>query len=218
MQLAGIILCGGESRRMGYPKAKLPFGGETLLQRTARTVSQVTGRIVVVAAAGQKLPELPSTAIVVEDTRPQLGPLEGLRTGLSALSDETAAAYVTSCDVPFLTAEFISWMAAKLGEADIAVPEAEGFRHPLAAVYRRSILPHIEELLAAGKRRPADLFPLVATRFVSEQELTDFDPQLNALRNLNRPEDYEAAITEAGFAVPTEVRQILFGEGEENQS
>ncbi|MGZ6054814.1 MAG: molybdenum cofactor guanylyltransferase, partial [Isosphaeraceae bacterium] len=56
--VGAVILCGGESRRMGQPKAWLPFGPERMLQRVVRLVSTVTGPIVVVAAPGQELPSL----------------------------------------------------------------------------------------------------------------------------------------------------------------
>ena len=52
-------LCGGKSTRMGVPKATLPFGPETMLQRVVRLLGTVVSPIVVVAARGQELPELP---------------------------------------------------------------------------------------------------------------------------------------------------------------
>ena len=58
-QIAGIILCGGRSTRMGTSKALLPFGGETMLQRIVRLLGTVASPLVVVAAAGQPLPNLP---------------------------------------------------------------------------------------------------------------------------------------------------------------
>ena len=60
MQVGGIVLCGGHSRRMGSPKALLPFGDETMLQRVLRLLAPVVGPLVVVAARDQQLPELPS--------------------------------------------------------------------------------------------------------------------------------------------------------------
>ena len=60
MRLGAVVLCGGESRRMGRAKAWLPFGSEVLLQRVVRLVGAVARPIVVVAAPGQQLPELPA--------------------------------------------------------------------------------------------------------------------------------------------------------------
>jgi molybdopterin-guanine dinucleotide biosynthesis protein A len=89
-----------------------------------------------------------------------------------------------------------------LGDADVAVPRAEGFLHPLSAVYRASVLPHVEALLAADRLRPIDLFERVRTRELSAEELRDVDPGLVSLRNLNEPADYLTALAEAGFGVP----------------
>src|SRR6476620_8987933 len=101
--LAAIILCGGQSRRMGYSKAWLPFGDETMLQRVVRLADTAVETIVVVQAAGQNLPALPERTIIATDANPERGPLEGLLAGLKALPPGVDAAFVTSCDVPLLS-------------------------------------------------------------------------------------------------------------------
>src|SRR5438046_5450942 len=98
MIAGGIVLCGGRSTRMGVPKATLPFGSETMLQRVVRLLEAVVAPIIVVAAREQALPELPDRVVVARDEREQQGPLEGLRAGLSALPESVELAYVTSCD------------------------------------------------------------------------------------------------------------------------
>ena len=198
--LAGIVLCGGKSTRMGVAKATLPFGPETMLQRVVRLLSTVVAPIVVVAAREQELPELPSGVVVTRDEREARGPLEGLRAGLKAVPETVDAAYVTSCDVPLLEPAFVRRMVDLLGDADIAVMEIDGFTHPLSAVYRRATLPHIESLLAQDRLRPMFLFDAVRTRRVQTDEMVVADPLLRTLRNLNTREDYLAALADAGFA------------------
>jgi molybdenum cofactor guanylyltransferase len=199
MTAGGIVLCGGRSTRMGVPKATLPFGPETMLQRVVRLLDTVVAPIVVAAAREQILPELPDGAIITRDEREQRGPLEGLRAGLRALPDSVDIAYVTSCDVPLLVPGFVSRMIELLGDHDIAVMEIDGFAHPLSAVYRRTTLPHVESLLAADKLRPVFLFDAVRTRRVQTAEMTSVDPELRTLRNLNTREDYWAALSDAGL-------------------
>lgn len=198
----GIVLCGGRSTRMGSSKALLPFGSETMLQRVVRLLGTVVSPIVVVAAAEQSIPELPSSITITRDEREARGPLEGLRAGLKALPANVESAYVTSCDVPLLVPVFVQRMFELLGDHDICVVEIDGFAHPLSAVYRRNTLPHVEALLAADRLRPAYLFDAVKTRRVSPIELTSADPQLLTLRNLNTPEDYSAALAAAGITSP----------------
>ena len=197
-RFAGIVLCGGRSTRMGTSKALLPFGGETMLQRIVRLLGTVASPLVVVAAAGQPVPELPSSVTVTHDEQDGRGPLEGLRAGLAALPEDVDVAYATGCDVPLLVPAFVQRMADLLGEADIAVLEDDGFAHPLSAIYRRRTLPHVEALLAAGRLRPAFLFDAVPTRRVRPADVAQADPRLLTLRNLNTRDDYLDALAVAG--------------------
>jgi molybdopterin-guanine dinucleotide biosynthesis protein A len=195
---AGIVLCGGKSTRMGSPKALLPFGPETMLQRVVRLLGSVVSPLVVVAAADQELPALPPAVIVTRDEREARGPLEGLRAGLKALPAGVDVAYVTSCDVPLLVPNFVRQMLDLAREYDVAVMEIDGFTHPLSAVYRRATLAIIEDLLAHDRLRPVFLFDAVKTRRVRPEEMTA-DLELRTLRNLNTRDDYERALAEAGL-------------------
>src|SRR6188768_1820044 len=98
MRKGALILCGGKSSRMGRDKATLPFGPELMLQRVVRLLGEVVelGRIVLVAAPGQELPELPVGVTVAHDLRQERGPLEGLAAGFRSLAGRADAAYVTS--------------------------------------------------------------------------------------------------------------------------
>jgi molybdenum cofactor guanylyltransferase len=197
--IGGIVLCGGKSTRMGVPKATLPFGSETMLQRVVRLLGEVVSPVVVVAAREQPLPALPDEVSVTHDEREARGPLEGIRAGLNALPESIDAAYITSCDVPLLVPAFVERMIALMGDHDIAVMEVDGFPHPLSAIYRRRTLPHVEALLAADRLRPVFLFDAVRTRRVKPEEMTVVDPELRTLRNLNTQEDYRVALADAGI-------------------
>jgi molybdenum cofactor guanylyltransferase len=200
--VGGIVLCGGKSTRMGVPKATLPFGDETMLQRVVRLLGTVVSPIIVVAAREQSLPALADGIVVARDEREAKGPLEGIRAGLRALPDAIDAAYITSCDVPLLVPAFVERMIDLMGKHDIAVMEIDGFPHPLSAVYRRSVLPQVESLLGADRLRPVFLFDAMRTRRVKPEEMRIADPQLKTLRNLNTPEDYRAALNDAGLRIP----------------
>jgi molybdopterin-guanine dinucleotide biosynthesis protein A len=197
--VGGIVLCGGKSTRMGVPKATLPFGSETMLQRVVRLLGTVVSPIVVVAAQEQALPVLPPDVSIARDEREARGPLEGLRAGLKALPPDVDAAYMTSCDVPLLVPAFVTRMIELLADGDIAVMEIDGFPHPLSAVYRRSTLPHVESLLEQNRLRPVFLFDAVRTRRVQPADMSAVDPGLRTLRNLNTREDYLQALAEAGL-------------------
>ncbi|MFT3773398.1 MAG: molybdenum cofactor guanylyltransferase [Minicystis sp.] len=201
--LGGVVLCGGRSSRMGSPKAWLDFGGEKLLQRTVRRVSEVAAPVVVVAAPGQEVPPLLAEVTIVRDAVEGRGPLQGIAAGLEALAGRVEAAFVSSTDVPFLHPAVIRRLAALRGDAyDIAVPRAQGHFHPLCAVYGINAASEIAALLAADRLRPFFLFERMRTiiadeaMLLADEALATADPELRSLRNVNTPEEYAAALAE----------------------
>ncbi|HZT79488.1 MAG TPA: molybdenum cofactor guanylyltransferase [Gemmataceae bacterium] len=194
MIVGGIILCGGQSKRMGRPKAWLPFAGERMLPRVVRLLGEAVRPVVVVAAPEQDVPPLPPGIDVVRDAEKGRGPLQGLAAGLTALRGRADAAYVSSCDVPFLRPAFVRRLIDLLGDHLICVPRVGDYHHPLAAVYRLEVADAVNRLLAEDRLRPFFLFQAVPTRVVEAAELADADPTFQTLRNLNTPEDYEAAL------------------------
>jgi molybdopterin-guanine dinucleotide biosynthesis protein A len=193
----GIVLCGGQSKRMGRPKAWLPFRGEIMLPRVVRLLGEAVAPVVVVAAPEQDVPPLPEAVSVTRDSEKGRGPLQGLAAGLEALRGRCEAAYLSSCDVPLLRPAFVRHLIDLLGDHAICVPHTEGFHHPLAAVYRLEVLTVVNRLLAEDRLRPVFLFESLPTRVVEAEELRVVDPALQSLRNLNTPEDYEAALRDA---------------------
>ncbi|HWG47113.1 MAG TPA: molybdenum cofactor guanylyltransferase [Gemmataceae bacterium] len=194
VRIGGVVLCGGQSSRMGRPKAWLPFGDELMLPRVVRLLGEVVTPIVVVAAPGQDVPPLPSGIDIVRDPEQGRGPLQGLTAGLEALRGRADAAYLSSCDVPFLQPAFVRRLIELLGDHVICVPEVDGYRHPLAAVYRLEVAAVAMRLLAENRLRPAFLFEEVSTRLVQPHELADVDATFQTLRNLNTPAEYETAL------------------------
>src|SRR5262249_28800460 len=196
MHTAGIILCGGQSSRMGRPKAWLPFAGEIMLLRVVRLLGTAVQPIVVVAAPEQEVPALPADIRIVRDEEKGRGPLQGLAAGLAALQGQADAAYLSSCDVPFLKPAFVLRLIELMGDYSICVPKVGDYHHPLAAIYRLDVAPVVGQLLGENRLRPFFLFDAVPTRVVEAAELADVDPTFQTLRNLNTPADYEAALLE----------------------
>jgi molybdopterin-guanine dinucleotide biosynthesis protein A len=197
LRIGGIVLCGGQSRRMGRAKAWLPFGDELMLPRIVRLLGEAVAPLVVVSAPGQEIPLLTSEIEIVHDVEPGRGPLQGLAAGLAALRGRVDAVYLSSCDVPFLQSAFVRRMVELLGDYAICVAEVGGYRHPLAAVYRLEVAEIVMRLLDEDYSRPAFLFEQVPTRFVSPEELACADPTFQTLCNLNTPEEYDAALRSA---------------------
>lgn len=175
---------------MGQPKALLPFDGEPLIVHTVRTLQQHFAQVVVVAAPGQELPALPVT-LVCDEVAYQ-GPVGGILYGLQAASHEVC--FVTSCDAPFLTLRLVSYFLSLIENYDVVVPFWEERLQPLQAVYRRSVAPMLQEQLQRGELRPISLYKKVRTHEVQPHDIRRFDPDGLSFRNMNSPEDYQAAL------------------------
>ena len=175
---------------MGRPKAMLSFGGEPLIVQVIRRLELLFPDIVVVAAPEQELPDLPVT--LVRDAVAYQGPVGGICYGLRACNG--AAGFVTSCDVPFLSLPLISYLTSRLTDHDVVAPYWEGRLQPLHAVYRRSVLPLLEQQLQRDELRPVFLYDKVRTLKVEEDEIRAVDPDGSSFFNMNTPEDYAEAL------------------------
>lgn len=204
-QIGSIVLCGGHSRRMGFDKAELPFGDETMLSRIVRILRTVADPLVVVAACGQQFAKLDEKVAIVDDEFPECGPLGGILTGLEHLKEKTDAAFVISCDVPLLTENFLKFMIEQSQGFEIAIPREGKHLHPLSGVYRTMLLPRVTVLVKEDRLRPLFLIEQSKTNFVETEEIRKIDPNLDSLRNVNTPEEYLAALELAGIPRPDDL-------------
>jgi molybdenum cofactor guanylyltransferase len=186
---------------MGRPKAALDWHGSTLLRRVAGIVARaVDGPVVVVRAPRQELPELPGDVVIATDAHEGRGPVQGLAAGLSA-AREAKWAFVSSTDVPLLHPTFVAVVlrAAQREDADVALPVAHGFRHPLCAAYRTALVPEVERLIAEDVMKLTLLIERVRVLELDEasllrdHDLAASDPELLSLLNVNDPGEYERA-------------------------
>lgn len=200
---AAVVLAGGRSRRMGTDKALLSWGGSTLLEHVVGVVHDaVDGAVVIVGPAG-----IPRTVhgtrdgrvVAVTDDEPGRGPLQGLATGLRAAAAQgSTVAFVCSVDLPLLHGAYVAAVLAARGDAEVALPVLHGHRQPLAAAYATALGERAAALLAAGARRPGDLFAvsevreLTAADLLADPALRAADPDLDAVRDADTPEEYEA--------------------------
>lgn len=185
---------------MGRDKATLPFGRHTLLQHIVETLSKIfePTSIVVVSAVGQSLPTLPTDIVVVHDSVPGRGPLEAMAAGFRELPKPFDAAFVCSCDAPFITPAVVLYLVRQLGEYDAVMPFDDSGLHPLCGAYHRRVLKHIEQQLAGDILRMQTMIELLSTNRLPAHELRGIDPQLRSLINLNHPGDYENALATLG--------------------
>jgi molybdopterin-guanine dinucleotide biosynthesis protein A len=187
--LTGLVLAGGASRRMGRNKAFLELGGRPLIQIVIERVQEACGEVLIVTADVASYAGL--GVAIVEDRFQDVGVLGGLHAGLAAASHELTLA--VGCDMPFLNPEVLRAFAAWAESYDVALLRHNGYVEPLHGAYRRTCLSPIEAAIRAGKRRVISFFPHVRVRAVTPQDVEPLDPQLRSFRNLNTPEEWEAA-------------------------
>jgi len=197
--IAGFVLAGGASRRMGRPKHGLTLGDSTLLTRAVRLVRSVSHTVAVLGPP-ERVSELSLAALgfdlpVFPDHIPSRGPLAGILNGLQHTRSEFNL--VLSCDLPFMPARFLRYLAARAleSQADVTVAETprEGLQ-PLAAIYRRRARTAIRASLTAGHNKVTSFFPRVRVRVLPWSELVRAGFQLSIFDNLNTWEDYQRAL------------------------
>ena len=194
--ITAVILAGGQSRRLGRDKAVEPFAGEPLIRRVIRRASEAVSahHVVVVVADADRAAELPldDDHLVAVDVFPDCGSLGGIYTGLNA--SPTQWSLVAACDMPFLSAPLLSHLASLRDGFDAVVPVVDGRPEPTHALYTRRCLPPIEARLRAGQLKISGFFDDVAVRYVPENDIREFDPDLLSFFNINRPEDLARAM------------------------
>ncbi|OGP56780.1 MAG: hypothetical protein A2V67_15035 [Deltaproteobacteria bacterium RBG_13_61_14] len=186
--MKGLILAGGQSRRMGRRKAELILQGETLLARTLRQVRPLCDRLLVSVAAGTSL-VLPGVE-VVPDAYPGRGAIIGLASGLRAAGESVLALAV---DMPFLNLELLRHLIALAPGWDAVVPRPGKFFEPLHAVYAPACLPVFEDQIRAGVMQILPAYPRLRVRYLESEELKRFDPAGLAFFNINTPADLRRA-------------------------
>lgn len=201
-QVAGIILAGGASRRMGANKALLSLNGESLIERTVRCLEQVCGRILLSVNDPDSFRNLGVEC--VPDRYPGQGPMAGIHAALTA-SDRTWN-IVAACDMPFISPALLGALLrlAESGhghgdsasaEQEAVIPVIQGRMHPLLALYRKETAAGLERRLQEGRLRMTDWIEELDALLVPEDQLEVLmgcSPR-KAVFNMNRPEDYVEA-------------------------
>ncbi len=198
-QVTGFVLAGGKSTRMGTDKAALSLEGQTLLERALATVRAVTGEVLV---RGSK-ERYGGFGPVIEDIFPDCGPLGGIHAALTYLTKQANAkpgagrklALIIAVDTPFLSPEFLSFMAQRAIEsgAVVTTPEIAGYTQPLCSVYSTEFLEIAEQALKTGVYKIVPLFPSDKTCVITPAEMARFAFTPEMFDNLNTPEDLERA-------------------------
>jgi len=194
---AGIVLAGGQSRRMGRDKALLPLPGtahETFVEHLTVVLKPLCSEVVLVVRDELQAARYSrqTDARIVTDRAPGVGPLMGLYSGLSAI--QSSHALVTAVDMPFVQRVMITFLLSQASDEMLLVPMVDGVPQVLLAVYPRIVLPLLEELLRAGRRDPRALLEVARVRYIEEAQLRALDPELRSFVNVNTPAEFQSHV------------------------
>lgn len=187
--MPAAVLAGGSSRRMGRPKAALPYGAGTLLEFQTERLARVFEEVF---------------AVVKEPPEFSFGPARVLRDGVAghagifglvrALEEAVDRVFVMAVDLPALSLEVIHAIAERGSKTDAPalVPRAGGLLQPLAAVWRREVLSLARERVARGALSLRGLAEEAGAEVFPEEAWREMDPSGSSFLNMNTLEEYAA--------------------------
>jgi molybdopterin-guanine dinucleotide biosynthesis protein A len=184
--VAGILLTGGASLRMGTDKALLKTAaGETWAGRAGGLLAEVAELAIEVGPGWSGLE-------AVQEPVPGSGPLVALGAGARWLADchWAGPAIVLSTDLPHLNAALLAWLAGHPFSGSV-VPLADGRPQPLCARYSAADLCLAAELAAGGCRAMRDLLARISAHYARPEEWARAAGDLQALADADEPADLE---------------------------
>tara|TARA_Y100001970_G_C14105645_1_gene787947 strand:+ start:145 stop:759 length:615 start_codon:yes stop_codon:yes gene_type:complete len=154
-----ILLAGGQSSRMGQDKASLEINGQTLIERLLFVLRPIVEETVVIRAPGQALPRINKDLLewikVGWDSVRERGPLQGIVDALPLLNADIDKIFIITCDLPYLTSEWLQLLRDIMTEEyDIVCTEENNITNPLLGIYKREVLEAAEKIVSSGKSRP----------------------------------------------------------------
>ncbi len=197
LPVTGLILSGGKSKRMGRPKAFLPYEGSTVLGHIVSEIKDLFNEVFIVANEVESYEDL--GVDVVKDILPHRGPLGGILSGLMTASNHYA--FVMACDMPLIDKRIVRELVSRREDNDVVVLSHPQGIEPLFGVYSKNCIKPLEESLFAGNLSVQDfLSGLKAGIYEWMPERVDAE-MLPPFFNINTPQDYSRVIARAGLGV-----------------
>ena len=187
--VTGVILAGGQSSRYGKNKALAEFNGQRLIDRVVSVMKTVFHHILIITNtpdiyAHLKLP-------MVSDLIKGLGPIGGLYTGLSTITDP--AGFFVACDMPFLNDGLVRHICRIRDDFDAVIPRRDWKIEALHALYTKECLSGLTALIDDKEYQIKKLFQRIRVKYIEEHEIQAFDASCLSLININRPQEMALA-------------------------
>ncbi len=193
--VSGIVLAGGESRRLGRDKALEVIDGQHLIERVIDRMRKVCNDVLVVVANAARYPALtiPTDIQTVIDKYPGKGSLGGIYSGLMSTTMEYGL--VVACDMPFLNLALLEKIIDMGITSDICVPVLSDRPEPTHALYSKNCLPHMRHQLDIDDLKITNFFSKVTVNYIDEEIVKTIDPDLLSFFNINYQSDLDRALS-----------------------
>jgi len=180
--ITGIVLAGGQGRRMGgVDKGLQPLRGRPMIAWVLERLRPQVAEIVVNANQNLEAYGKYGHRVVRDEIAGFAGPLAGLHAGLKSAANPLVV--TVPCDSPFLPADLVSRLQEFLGKNDLAVARTGTQPHPVFALMKRQVRESLEAFLASGGRKIDAWYAALEVVEVS------FDDEAEAFRNINTLEE-----------------------------
>ncbi len=192
--MTGIILAGGENKRIPVLKGHIEINGQRIIDSGINLLKNFFDRVII----STNTPELYFYCGVpmIGDIIKQRGPIAGIFSVLSNTGDDI---FVTACDMPFIKPELVSLLVARCAlheeNWDAVIPVFEGRPQPLLGIYSKNILSVIEERLRKELRSLRDMLTELKVLYIKEEEVREVDPEGRSFININTMEDFKKAVS-----------------------
>ncbi|HTZ49215.1 MAG TPA: molybdenum cofactor guanylyltransferase [Verrucomicrobiae bacterium] len=199
----GFVQAGGRSTRFGEDKALVKLENKTMLDRGGELLASVCNDVTIVTGPGRYNQ---SRWPVLVDRWPHEGPLGGILTALHSMErvvesnqdkpdNSCPFALIVSCDMPFLTAEFLRFLTdrARHSAAQLIVPQRSNRLEPLCACWCAACLPVVQATFDSGIRKVSAAMKQLPMEVLDESAWKRFDSHGRLFQNMNTPEDYAEA-------------------------
>lgn len=188
---SAIIVAGGDSKRLGFPKPLLKFGDKTIVQTMIERLAGFFNEIIVVTDREELFSGLPVKITGDLITGGKKCSLKGIHAGLACSSCRNN--FVIACDMPFVNMHLIKYMSSFTPHYGAVVPRIQTYVQPLYAYYSKDCLPVMGDNLVKGQFKISGIYPEIKVKYIEEEEIDRHDPLRRAFFNINTPEDYEEA-------------------------
>src|SRR5438105_3044688 len=172
MEATLLVLAGGDSRRMGRPKAWIEAGDTVLLRYVVERLAPAFSEVMVSFAEPEQMEQhLPYR--VVFDRKRSAGPLAGLESGLVSARGDVL--FAVGCDMPYVTQKTAEVAVAAARNCDAAIPRHDGLFEPVCGAYRKTALPAIVSALDMGNYTAHDVVMDLDVTWLENLDAAEFE-------------------------------------------